>query len=107
MRNLRNELISSEDIANEFKLDNVLAHEIVADETQRALKANWLAWALLICGLLVAAFLFLSKYVTSTTAVFIVLVTVFSWFLLGRFLARSNIRERAREKSLAIHGSKT
>lgn len=104
MHNLKDEIVSAPDIAKEFRLSDEVAREIVAEETQRALKGNWQAWVLLLSGFLVAGLIYFSNNGNRTSAIFIMLFTGVSWTFVGRYLARSKIRDRARAKSERIHG---
>ena len=107
MRKLEDEIVTTGNIAKEFRLSEVVAREIVAEETRKALLRHWQAWLLILCGFSVAFYIYFSDNGNRSSALWILIITAGGWLLIGRYFARSAIRTAARQKSERIHGSHT
>ena len=107
MHKFENEIVSSTQIAKEFRLGEALARDIVTEETRKALLRQWQTWLVIVCGLSVAGYLYFSTNGNSTSSVLVLVFTASCWLLIGRYFARTAIRTAARQKSERIHGSHT
>ena len=107
MRKFKDEIVTTGNIAKEFRLSEVVAREIVAEETRKALLRHWQAWLLVFCGFSVAFYIYFRDNGNSVSALWILIITAGGWMLMGRYFARSAIRTAAHQKSERIHGSHT
>ena len=53
-----NEIITADAVAKEYRLSEPIAREIVAEETQRALRRSWVAWLVFFSALRLAGYLY-------------------------------------------------
>ena len=107
MRKFEDEIVTTENIAKEFRLSEAVAREIVAEETRKSLLRHWQAWLLILCGFSVAFYLYSGDSGNRSSALWILIFTAGGWLLMGRYFARSAIRTAAKQKSERIHGSHT
>jgi uncharacterized protein involved in cysteine biosynthesis len=94
-----NEIITADAVANEYRLSEPLAREIVAEETQRALRRSWAAWLVFLAGIGLAGFLYFVPGSDKSSALWVLLGSMGVWMLLGRYLAGPAIRKAAKDKA--------
>ena len=99
----KEEIVRADHIAKEFSLSNAVAREIVANQTQHALRKSKFAWAVLIIGLLVSGWLYFEPAANKPTALWILIFIITGWHSIGRYQAGPAIRAAAREKSERIN----
>lgn len=100
-------MINSAGIARQYGLNATLASEIVADETQRALRRSALAWLVLLAGIVAAGATYFVLDGESTPALWILVGSCSGWLLLGRRLATPAIHAAAHAKAqrlAELHG---
>ena len=97
-----NEIITTHAVAKEYRLSEPLAREIVAEETQRALRRSWLAWLVFLAALGFAGFLYFTPGSNKTTALWVLIGGVSTWVLVGRYLAGPAIRKAAKDKAARL-----
>ena len=88
-----NEIVTTEVVAKEYRLNEPLAREIVAEETQRALRRSWVAWLVFLVGLGVSGYLYFAPGADKTTALWVLIGSISAWMLVGRYLAGPAIRK--------------
>ena len=94
-----NEIITADVVAKEYRLSEPLAREIVAEETQRALRRSWAAWLVFLAGLGLAGFLYFLPGSDKSSALWVLLGSMGAWMLVGRYLAGPAIRKAAKDKA--------
>lgn len=97
-----NEIVTTEVVAREYRLNEPLAREIVAEETQRALRRSWVAWLVFLVGLGLAGYLYFASGSDKTTALWVLIGSMSAWMLVGRFLAGPAIRRAAKAKAARL-----
>ncbi|MBB5016448.1 hypothetical protein [Rehaibacterium terrae] len=98
-----NEIVTTEVVAKEYRLNEPLAREIVAEETQRALRRSWVAWLVFLAGLGVSGYLYFAPGADKTTALWVLIGSISAWMLVGRYLAGPAIRKAAQAKAARLH----
>lgn len=94
-----NEIITTGAVAKEYGLSAPLAREIVAEETQRALRRSWVAWLVFLAGLGLAGYLYSVPGSDKSSAIWVLLGGLGAWMLVGRYLAGPAIRKAAKDKA--------
>lgn len=98
-------IIDAGTIAEEFGLPVPIAREIIADETQRALRSRWQPWAWLAITLPVVAWCYANTSSAERLApLFLLAGSVLGLHFIARHLAGSAIRLAARKKADRLAG---
>ena len=97
-----NEIITADTVAKEYRLSEPIAREIVAEETQRALRRSWVAWLVFFSALGVAGYLYFVPGSDKTTGLWLLIGGLSTWMLVGRYLAGPAIRKAARDKAARL-----
>jgi hypothetical protein len=95
--------MQQEAIMKEFGLPKHLASEIVAEETQKALRTRWQAWLWVAATLPLSTWLFFSASGDRQMALWLLIGAVIGWQQIGRHLASQSIREAARAKAARLN----
>ena len=93
--------LGAEAVARHYRLPHALAAELIAEQTQAALRRHWQAWV--IVAVVTAVWLTLWQHGgAADTRLQVLLVGVASWQLVGRLLARRRIHVAACDKAARL-----
>ena len=100
------QIIDTGKLAKEFGLSESIAREIVADETQRALRTRWQPWVWLATTLPLVGWYYVSTPPEGRLGPFFVLLgSMVTWLLIARYLAGPAIRVAAKNKADRLAGN--
>ena len=97
-----NEIITADAVAKEYRLSEPIAREIVAEETQRALRRSWVAWLVFVSALGLAGYLYFVPGSDKSTGLWLLIGGMSTWMLVGRYVAGTAIRKAARHKAARL-----
>lgn len=98
--------MQQEVIIQEFGLPKHLASEIIAEETQKALRTRWQAWLWVAVTLPLCAWLFFSASGNRQMALWLLIAAVGGWRLIGQHLASPAIRKAAQAKANRLNANR-
>jgi hypothetical protein len=94
-----------EAIMKEFGLPKHLASEIIAEQTQKALRIRWQPWLWVAITLPLSAWLFFNASGDRQMALWLLTGSIVCWHFMGRYLASPAIREAAKAKAARLNAN--
>jgi hypothetical protein len=89
-----------ESLVAQYGLPKSAAREIIADQTQMALRARWQVWLWAVVGVVPAVWFFFQPHAGGRFAAFwVLLAACMIWFAVGSYLATTSIHLAARAKA--------
>jgi thiol:disulfide interchange protein len=94
-----------ETLVTQYELPKSVAREIIADETQTALRTRWQVWLWVVVAVAPAVWFFFQPHAGGRLAAFwILLAACVIWFALGSYFATTSIHAAAKAKAERIAG---
>lgn len=94
-----------ETLVTQYELAESVAREIIADQTQTALRTRWQVWLWVVVAVVPAVWFFFQPHAGGRFAAFwVLLAACMIWFALGSCFATASIHLAARAKADRIAG---
>lgn len=89
-----------ETLITRYELPESVAREVIADQTQTALRNRWQVWLWVVVAVLPAVWFFFQPHAGGRFAAFLVLLAAcMIWFALGSYFATASTHIAARTKA--------